>query len=181
MYINTRQVPGLILDWDIMNRISARFFPRERHSATVTLNRSGYPCIEATMRGQMRRQSFMIHDLVALYMLQEQGYGSSFLPAKPRKWVVHHINMNRLDARPENLVALPEPVHNRLHSILRQLAEEHNADVTMLALLCDSRIMTDERPEDFGEELIKIRQTIDEHRQHAAELIMEEYRRYRSI
>lgn len=181
MYINTRQVSGLILDWDIMNRLSARFFPRERRTATVTLNRSGYPCLEATMRGQMRRQTYMIHDLVAIYMLQEQGYSSSFLPAKPRKWVVHHINMNRLDARPENLVTLPESVHNRLHSTIRQIAEQHDADVTQLALLTDSRIMTDEQPESYGEMLMEIRRIIDEHRDHAADMIMEEYRRYRSI
>ena len=118
MYINTAGVPGLIVDWDIMKQLATKYFPRERRSATVSLNHNGYPIFDATMRGEMRRHKHLIHDLVAIFKLQQQGYPGTFLPVKPQRWVVHHINANKLDARPDNLVTLPEKVHNKLHTIL---------------------------------------------------------------
>ena len=34
----------------------------------------------------------------------------------PDGWVVHHINVDECDNRPENLIAMPERLHSFMHS-----------------------------------------------------------------
>lgn len=47
-------------------------------------------------------------------MVYEKYYG-----AHPTGWVVHHIDGNKLNNHPENLIALPESLHTNLHRIHR--------------------------------------------------------------
>jgi hypothetical protein len=44
--------------------------------------------------------------------------------------VVHHINGNRYDNRPENLAVMSVSEHSRLENLGRKLSEEHKAKVS---------------------------------------------------
>lgn len=42
----------------------------------------------------------------------------------PKGWVIHHIDMNRINNDLDNLIALPHGEHLKLHGTLNKLAEE---------------------------------------------------------
>lgn len=42
----------------------------------------------------------------------------------PKGFVIHHINQNKLDNRPENLALLDKQTHDKLHWILRKMGGE---------------------------------------------------------
>lgn len=39
----------------------------------------------------------------------------------PKDWVVHHIDENKKNNTPENLIALPAQIHNKVHQAAKQL------------------------------------------------------------
>lgn len=177
MYINTAGVPDLILDWPTMKLLSVKYFPRECKSVTVELNRNGYPMFKASMRGEFRRHQYLIHDLVAIYQLQQHGYIGTFIPDKPQKWVVHHINMNKLDARPANLVAMPEKIHNRMHAKLAEISRQSGINVVELSQFTSGMSMDGlvSLPQELQDALSEICDMISDYRNNAAKYINEEY------
>jgi len=90
--------------------------------------RQGYKGGTVTVRGY--RQMFV--DGRKRYehaLVWEAAYGP-----RPKGWVMHHLNGERLDNRLRNLLAMPRGMHPRLHHLvaasaftLRQAAEEARA------------------------------------------------------
>lgn len=171
MYLDVKNVPGLKVDWSYLNSVFADLLPREKKWAEACLNSNGYPCFMATLRGDLRQRMHLLHDLVALYGLRQDGYRFRFLPQKPVRWVVHHINFDKLDARPQNLVALPEHVHGRLHSSLACLAERAGVSPWRL---CENQLPPATVSGDIVVELAGLMEIIADYRENAARYMIDD-------
>lgn len=44
-----------------------------------------------------------------------------YFPATDKKWHIHHIDHNKLNNKIDNLIALPEPVHAKVHNKAKQI------------------------------------------------------------
>ena len=45
-------------------------------------------------------------------------YETFFKKKIPDGWVVHHIDCNETNNKPMNLIAMPERMHNKMHSLM---------------------------------------------------------------
>lgn len=51
----------------------------------------------------------------------------------PKRWVVHHIDENKLNNSPENLIAMPSKLHNTIHSFMKSgYAQFTRSDIELL-------------------------------------------------
>lgn len=54
----------------------------------------------------------------------------------PRDWVVHHIDHDKANNMPENLMALPRQLHDSLHAAMRRHRRNFNRAELETALKC---------------------------------------------
>lgn len=82
-----------------------------RTNQTIIVN--GYVMIYKPEHPRANIYGFMYEHIVVL----EQKLGRQLLPNE----VSHHLNMNKVDNRPENLEALNKSTHIKIHSFLSKL------------------------------------------------------------
>lgn len=80
---------------------SRRIIKRERKRV---LDKRGYPL---TKDGKLEHREI---------------YKNTYGPI-PKDWVVHHIDQCKVNNDPDNLIALPQPLHHLLHKTMWQLGE----------------------------------------------------------
>lgn len=76
-----------------------RVIKREKTNPGQTLNDRGY---RLTKDGKLEHR---------------QVYKAAYGPI-PKDWVVHHIDECKTNNKPENLIALPQPIHHLLHKAM---------------------------------------------------------------
>lgn len=80
-----------------------------------------------------RRDREFVERIEKLKRIEAQGYkitANGFIEHReicrkvhgpfPPEWVVHHIDFNRTNNSPENLIALPNELHQQLHRLMRR-------------------------------------------------------------